>query len=249
MGYDMHWQSKADGEDEAVAAAENAFHDAAAERDALPRAEAGTFNRARFDENGDMDAHENYDGRTDRFKAAQDKVHAAYEALDDARQSYFRLNISGMGAVRQAMGEIGMVFDDDPHPPFPEAEDYGTAYEYVWAVEDPEDDPDTFRDMTAEDFSKAQAYIAEKDRVLAWHGRTDTPGIPIHKFGSNDGWLVLPAECEAAVRIYRDWLREGGERRLAKVLAGAGLGDYPELWQQWIDYLIGAAKHGGFEVY
>lgn len=247
MGYDMYWIKKPEGEEEAVAAARIIWDAAIHERDQIPREESGRWNRAAAERLGDWEAHEAYEGRTERYAAAQDKVWAASAEMDKARRSYFRLNIHGMGIYRDLMDRFGMVFDDIPHPDWPKADDYGVTNEQVWATENPEDYPEEFASLTPEDMEKVNAVLAEKTRVLAWHGNADTPGIPFHKFSSNDGWLVLPAECEAAVRIWEMAVKERGEDSvLAEVERFTKNTDY---WLAWIEYLRGAARHGGFEVW
>lgn len=119
MGYDMRWRKVDDSEKVTVAAAREAFYAAISERGELPREEAGRLNRERFETNGSLDDHSVYDGRTDRYRAAQDKVEVASEAMDAAEQSYFRLNIWGMGRWRQVMSELGMAFDAGERPDWP----------------------------------------------------------------------------------------------------------------------------------
>lgn len=245
MGYDMHWRKKDDSEEAAVAAARKVWDAAIAERNALPDGEQGQFNRAKFEAAGnDLDAHEVYDGRTGRYIAAQDKVMAASRAMDAAEQSYFRLNIRGMSLWCDVMYEPGMAFEDDEHPPWPKAEDYGLTQEQAWAAMDPEEYPGT--DLTPQMLEAGKRMNAENDRILAWHGKADTPGIPLHKFSSNDGWIVLPVECEAALRIYTAKLDEIGADTMHNFI-GNKIGNRGR-WAQWLAYLNGAITHDGFEV-
>jgi hypothetical protein len=58
--------------------------------------------------------------------------------------------------------------------------------------------------------------------------------------GSNDGWLVTPAEIEWALE-YRD-----DDEPLELCDDGA---DWRLTWFDWLVYLRGAADHGGFRVY
>lgn len=247
MGYDMRWCRVDDEEKEAVEIARKAFYAAAAERDALPKEEAGRFDSQRIDSVRDLDNPSLYIGRSDRYQAAQDKVLALSRQMDETNKSYFRLNIFGMGRYREFMYRLGMAFDDIEHPPWPKVEDYGVTHEEFWAVEDPEDYPDEIKALTPEKLQQVMAYQAERDRILSWHGKADTPGIPLHKFGSNDGWVVLPAECTAAVRIWEDHCtRRSRDAMLAA--ANEALADV-DYWLKWIEYLTGAAAHGGFEVH
>lgn len=158
----------------------------------------------------------------------------------DAGGAYFRLSIWGMGLFRDLMEQAGMIFADDPHPPFPHAEDFGITWDDFYAAEYPEDYPDA---RLTDDQRAAALKIREgTDAVLRFHGRANTPGIPLHKFGSNDGWHVLPVEAESAVRIWRDLA--DSEREVIT----AQLGDRADYWPRWIAYLAESARHDGFRV-
>jgi hypothetical protein len=243
MGYDMRWRKTDPSEKGAVSTVTEVFYAVVRERDLLPREEAGTWRRG----SDDMDSHESYDGRTERYAKAQDKVTGALRELRAAENSYFRLNISGMGRYRHLMETLGMAFEDDPHPPFPKPEDHGTDWDDAEAVDYPEDHAG--HEWTDERLRAALQYREAVNAVLTFHGKADTPGIPLHKFGSNDGWIVLPVECEAAVRIWRDFVaREGEEAALNFVGNNLGNGD-TSYWLEWIKYLAGAARHDGFEVH
>lgn len=247
MGYDMHWKQKDASEVAAVEAARKEFDAAVAERNELPKEEAGSFNAEKAKETGDWEAHEVYDGRTERFRQAQDRVHAAYEAMGQAEVSYFRLNIFGMSKWRQAMSTLGMAFEAGEVPQYPEPERYGLSGdeldEFLYGDED--NNPAAVSTLNALKRKGAEKWTAERDRVLAWHG-PDTPGIPLHKFGSNDGWLVLPAECQAALEVYQGQLEKLGEEGLHAMLDALEINR--GYWGQWVAYLNGAISHGGFEV-
>lgn len=245
MGYDMRWVKRDDSEIAEVEALRALFTAKCKVRNALPDGEKGTLNFERVKREGlDFESDEAWDGRTPAYRAAQAEVHAAYEAMGDAEKSYFRLNIFGMGRYRDLMERLGMAFEDDPHPPFPEAEDYGVTWDDVSAAEYPEDYPD--HEWTDGALVAALKVKEASDAVLRFHGRTDTPGIPLHKFGSNDGWHVLPAECEAAVRIWRKFVADEGEEAALNLVTNSVNG--ASYWLKWIEYLAGAARHGGFEV-
>ncbi len=246
MGYDMRWCKTDPDEAAAVADAQAIFNAACAERDALPKSERGELNFERAKRDGvDITSEDAYDGMSPRYRAAADQVHAAYAAMRGAEKSYFRLNIGGMGRYAGLMEHLGMAFEDDPHPPFPEAEDYGVEWDDVYALETPEDYPD--QEWTDSRLLAAAKVREAGNAVLDFHGRADTPGIPLHKIaGSNDGWHVLPPEADAAVRIWRK-LIEGEEKALAVVRDH--LGDDVSYWLKWIEYLAGSVRHGGFEVH
>lgn len=245
MGYDMRWRKAEAGEEAAVDALRAEWDAACNARDALPRSEAGVPVRARVAAGASLDSDDAYEGRTPRWVAAQDQVRAASRAIREAEKSYFRLNIGGMGRYMRLMDRLGMVFEDDPHPPFPEPEDFGTTWDDVYAAESPEEYPG--HECTDGRLVAALKVKEASDAVLAFHGKADTPGIPEHKFSSNDGWIVLPVEAEAAVRIWREFVAaEGEEKALAVVREHVGDTGY---WLEWIAYLAGAVRHNGFEVH
>lgn len=248
MGYDMRYRKADPDEAAAVEFAQMVFTAACNERDALPDGEKGRFNAERAKALGDWDAHEAYDGRSERYRDAQDKVHAAYGSLRDAEKSYFRLNISGMSRYMDLMQKIGMAFEDPTFDScqFPRPEEYGTDSEHGWALGAPEDYPDvTFTDEQA---LAATRYRGAVDKHLAWHG-AEQPGIPLHKFSSNDGWLVLPAEADAAVRIWQQFVADQGEEAAANMVTNAVGDDGMDYWLKWISYLAGTVRHDGFEVH
>lgn len=261
MGYDMRFRKADPDEAAAVAEAGKIARIACDARDALPREEAGTLNMERAKASGDYDSQDNYDGRSPRYRAAQDQVHAACRARDDAERSYFRLNVWGMGWARGVMAELGMAFEDpSERPEWPKPDDYGTTYDDLEALECPEYFPD--KEWNDEALRAAVAFKQEQDRILAWHG-AEIPGIPLHKFSSNDGWWVLPAEAEAAVRIWKQAYDEMGEEAARVTVALGGMrrdraldaaGDskadaFWSLWLRWVAYLADSVRHDGFEVH
>jgi hypothetical protein len=169
-----------------------------------------------------------------------------WRKCEDGEDGYFRLNIFGMSRYCDFMAEFGMAFNDAPHPVWPKTEDYGITDEDYWAVEEPEDYQDRLKTMTPETFAKVAEYQTAMTQVLTWHGVADTPGIPLHKFSTNDGWIVLPAECEAAVKAWQAYCNKHGE---ATALKRVGEPERQDYWKQWIAYLSAAAKHDGFEVH
>jgi hypothetical protein len=248
MGYDMRLRRADADEAAAVAAAQTIFNATCAARDALPKSERGVPNLERAKREGiDPTSEDAYDGMSPRYRAAADQVHAAYAAMRDAERSYFRLNMFGMGRYCDLMSRIGMTFDDpSDRPDWPEPEDYGTTYDEIEQVENREDYPDVM--FADEQLRRIAAYRDARDRLLSWHG-VEVPGIPDHKFSSNDGWIVLPAECEAAVRIWRQFVSDEGDEEAAVIIAGV-LGDKGmDYWLKWIAYLASAVNHGGFEVH
>lgn len=150
-----------------------------------------------------------------------------YDMFTAKEDAYFRLNIWGMAAAREAMRVVGML-TDDPMPDWPELSDFGTNAEEVCKYSaDDKAAPDGVR-----------AYRAAERATL--DGDADEPaGIPTYKLCSNDGWLVTEREITAALTRY-DSLSEA-----ERVTAVRGLAWWPE----WLGYLRKAAKTGGFRVW
>lgn len=83
-----------------------------------------------------------------------------------------------------------------------------------------------------------RTYEAACRAVAAWHAEPPT-GIPDHKIGgTNDGWIVTPAEIRAALAA----LAAQPEEAKAGTFA-----EHPR-WDEWVDHLTRAAAHGGFRV-
>jgi hypothetical protein len=154
----------------------------------------------------------------------------------DAREktlAYFRLNIWGMGEYREAMNTAHMLFF---------AED-GSSYPNHTEFAIPRDDDG----QLIEDSEQYQAYRAAVTAYIEHdHGHV---GIPVHKLGSNDGWLVTPAECEGAIEAWEQYVdseHDGVEGQAAIALRGEDDADY---WLRWIQFLRVASNGGGFRVY
>lgn len=147
------------------------------------------------------------------------------KSTDLGEEGYFRLNMSGMYWARQEMQERKMIFwaDEPSWPEYPG--------EWIRKLKYPGEYPDVV--LTPEQEREGKAYIAACEATREWHG-PEVPGIPGHKLCSNDGWVVLPAECEAAVRL----ARESGPPE-----------QYADVWERWIAFMERSRRHGGFEVW
>lgn len=89
-------------------------------------------------------------------------------------------------------------------------------------------------DEPIDDIGRAHAAATEKH--LAWKPEGETLP-PWHKFDSNDGWIVTPAECTA----------------MLDAIAGRGQPESSEglnstTWPEFIRFLTYCANHEGFEV-
>ncbi|MGP5048058.1 hypothetical protein [Glutamicibacter ardleyensis] len=85
-------------------------------------------------------------------------------------------------------------------------------------------------------------YLEAKDSWLTEVLPNDEgTGIALHKFGSNDGWMVTERECAEAVSAWEDvQLSTLTEEQHAVVEA--------ERWGDFIEFLRWASTHGGLKV-
>lgn len=175
------------------------------------------------------------------YQAAQEVVLEAHDKMNTADTHYFRLNIWGMGRARTAMYAAGMIYD-------------GQAEETTW----PEYSPPTVVEGGKEALLQAEDDYDKEYDALCEPLRAEHPEggdtIPAFKFGSNDGWLVTPEECHAAVVAWRKYeaklkadnslavIDEDDEYAPAKTFAA-------EWWPEWIEFIDRASKRGGFKVW
>ncbi|MCX4681367.1 hypothetical protein OG413_45505 [Streptomyces sp. NBC_01433] len=261
MGYDMYIHDPMTAKEEAAyQTARAAFDEAVRERDELPhglaeyqaarqRLDAAKARMKQEDQPAALTKIMIEAGEVMRhlavshpgYRAAQQKVDEAYEAMQTAHTSYFRLNIHGMGAYRTVMDELGMLVTGYQKPRFPDLPD-GVTWEDVDAAEE-ETNPEVADVLPIK--TAAATYVMELNAHLTWY-LEPASGIAVHKLGSNDGWLVTPQEIEAALAAYRT---HGADR--VKTLLAAELGDEDDCtsyWIEWIAYLERAKARGGFKV-
>lgn len=163
----------------------------------------------------------------------RDAWQAAWTEMANARRSYFRLNIWGMGTCREVMDAFGML-TDEPQPHFPDLQDYGLT-EYP---EDPQDyEIEEERAEVEAELTEAQRRYL--DAVKAVTDADSDGGIPAYKFSSNDGWLVTPQQISAALATYQK--ADDADRQALTAELG--------WWPEWIAFLEHAKDRGGFRVY
>jgi len=249
MGYDMHTVIKPEGEERAVAKANEAFHAAVQERDALPKAERGTY-RQGIDQLGESP----FANATPRYAEAQRKVSGALERVYATERSYFRLNIRGMGMVRRAMLDLGMVYETSySYTDWPDRPEDGTgagiASEAMHDGSDPREYATKYYDgteVTDADIARATAYHDQRTALLKDHP-AGAETIPIHKFGTNDGWIVTPRECLNALAA---WHATPESARIDALESAEITGlDWDRIWKRWLAFLELAAHCDGFEVH
>jgi hypothetical protein len=250
MGYDMHTATKPEGEERAVARVGAEWQKAVAARDALPESERGRHTREEF-MSGYGQAPAN---ASPAYRAAQAEVLRLSDVRNRTERSYFRLNIWGMGRVRSAMLDLGMAYESASEAEWPDYPD-GIAGHLTEALGDDEfEDPAAYLAKwypedgtpTDADLTTAKAYVARRDEILRDHPAGGTT-IPLHKFGSNDGWLVTPAECLEALAAWG--ARTGGERDDALIAAGIESADWADIWKRWLEFIELAVYCDGFEVH
>lgn len=268
MGYDMYWVTKDPDEDKKVEAVREEWDLACNVRDAIPKEERGTpATMEQIRDGADMlavpaDA-------SDRYKAAQEEVDRLYEEMRDARKSYFRLNIWGMGHYRHIMALLGMLnwrsdYPDLVRPGWPEtdAPDVEELAYYLRETRmngDPEEKAfEEFRkdhaevEITDEMIEAAKAYDQAENEMKSWHPEGSL--ILGDKFGSNDGWLVTPEEIILSLEVYGKHTPEQVRTALESVYGKAEVAEHETAilssWVEWIDFLTGAVQYGnGFRVY
>jgi hypothetical protein len=211
----MHMVGEIPGEKEALEALKAPYDAAIALRNTFPKEAAGTYQEG-IDSKDALWNHGHFANTDPAYTAAQDEVMRLAGLRDAANRSYFRLNIWGMGSYRDVMELIGMGHWSD-QPAFPEPEEFGfTSREAYWAASETVNEGGGLDydhgyegiTLTQEMLDAATKTKATFDAVLAAHPG-ETPGIPLWKFGSNDGWHVTPVECSSALQIFGEWLIDG----------------------------------------
>lgn len=194
-------------------------------------------------------------GLPERHSEFRAETQRLWEEMDAARRSYFRLNIWGMGRMEMILVDLGIAFPSSAATECPCPEDFGLPSEGdvdIWDL--------LYEHLPHPDPYKRDALDRFAAALSAW--RTDVrpvspsspapPGLPLHKFSSNDGWLVTPAECTSAA----DRLDAVDDRRLAEVIQSMDTTMDAETVASWATlvrkfgaYWRYAAEHGGFEVH
>jgi hypothetical protein len=166
--------------------------------------------------------------------AAEKAWRDAWAAYDAAQLSYFRLNIWGMSRCADTMSALGML-TGEPHPSWPQLDAYG--------LDDYPDDPEDYEgeeraEKTRQLTPSGRKYLDDAQAVVDYEPQP-VNGIPAHKFGSNDGWLVTPSQCAAALAV---WEKTPAEQR-------AAVEARHEWWPRWVAFLAHSKDRGGFRVF
>lgn len=173
-----------------------------------------------------------------------------YVPQDEDDPGYFRMVISGMAVMRELMDEAGVLDTDAEHPDFeevwpPEGVDAERADEILEHLEngEPLDPPPTSQEL--EICSRAKAAMES----LLGTRSAEADKVPVFKFGSNDGWWVLPAECTFIAAALSTAVTQRGDVFVGR-LSEMDLSrtEILEWIQSWANYNRVAALHGGYRV-
>lgn len=154
-----------------------------------------------------------------------------YMKAEEEAESYFRLNIWGMGAMRDLLAAGGSLSWEASHPDFPSFE--------VWLEED-------------------EPGYEEQSAAIAVATDSDTGGVlPAYKVSDNSGWLVTPTECMATALTWfegggRDQARAEAEEQAVKWSRDGEFAttDHVLHWaDRFVEWMAAAAGHGGFRVW
>lgn len=212
------------------------------------------------------------------YVKAQDEVRRLADARDSAERSYFRLNIWGMRVYRDVMVGLDVARMDYSGPAWPEFDKVDPRWivvttkaatvdgkeipehttrvmdpkEWFWAwEEEPQHRDADYVEPSPEVVQVFKEHRAAIEATLSWRPEPDTDfRIPLHKFGSNDGWHVTPEECFFAGNTMKT-IREAEHERFFTVLGAAGIKEEKAIayFDQWIEYLLVASERGGFRVH
>lgn len=161
------------------------------------------------------------------------------ESTGDKERDYFRLNIWGMQVARGVMDQRGMLHRMDPVPNQPRLPGGHFGNEDPWEYVSRHTDDDLVANADAPPDVKTwcknnRAFLMARDKSAT--------GMAVHKFCSNDGWIVTVDECISALAAWEVTVAEGQP-------APRHEGNEIEWWSEWIAYLELAVEHGGFRVY
>lgn len=175
---------------------------------------------------------------------AQQAIWDQIDELDQERTKIdltsFRLNNSNMHAMCQTMLQLGMVTMAYDQQPFPKIEDFGLSHADLGLL----CDCDTQEER--ENHPKVGAFGKARDAHLK-----DSFGaslIPVHKFGSNDGWHVTPEEIDNALASMAEHKGEYDEKTWDSIVSPWVDEDGKSRFEAWVEFLRYAKDHGGFKV-
>lgn len=97
-----------------------------------------------------------------------------------------------------------------------------------------------------QDPENLDAYADYLDEQIKWLKKSsdwdDVTGIPLHKLGTNEGWIVTQDECIQALTAWDDVDVNELSAEHRKIVES-------ERWADFIEFMLWASSHRGFEVY
>lgn len=246
MGYDMQWLTVPASEKQAVDDASRRFLASSKMRAeaelALGEDERATYWKALSPSIGFEEREALLGGATDavrRLLEAEEELRRLRDALSSAEKSSFRLTGSAMQVCCELMKQRGMLDEDLRPGAWPDAAAFDVSDEMREELDEVEDEE---LEELLQGTPKLRAYHQAVERYFA-AGRSPPTGIPAHELSSNDGWLVTPDECRAALGAHAAFVSANGD------VASIHLGQEVTWWPRWLAFLEGAASHGGFRVW
>lgn len=161
----------------------------------------------------------------------------------DESHCYLRRNIWGMGRFRERLLDLDLLYRargaDPGWPNLP-----GREYDAAGQLIHPFDDPEHWKRTDGDYEPVSEAAKAYQDQITAYlkDTRDERPGIPVHKFSSNDGWWITAAECQSFIQL---WERAG----CPDLMPVEWRAEDPDAEDDIIPFMRQAASHGGFRVY
>lgn len=260
MGYDMYWVESANAEARArYDSLRRQWDTAVLIYNAIPKEERGQYTEKELEAGI---THEAPNNASDRYKEAYESVNRLYGAMRGSEIWYYRRNEWGMRILREVMLKLDMVRSEYslnecpfPWPDYDDLEDQDGFFYWDngnWTV----DDEVALEVKHPGRLKQWREYRNARSDRLTWvpeqcfkvlsdgiERYDETPhAIPIHKFGSNDGWIVTSTECTRVLAKAKSFTDD--EIRLAHNTEW----DPIPSWQSWLAFLKGAAAHGGFTV-
>lgn len=200
-GYDMTIRGNVNDE-AALVTLRAEFETAIAHRNSFPKEAQGTFTEGVDDKFGAIFG-ATYANADPEYANAQAEVMRISDEIDRANVSYFRLNIWGMARYRDTMEAVGMGYWPEDYPDWPKPEAFGiTGADLDIHRGHVEGELTDIQVKGCEDFEREIEYVRS-----AHPG--ETPGIPLVKFTSNDGWHVTAVECRSALQRFGEFLVAG----------------------------------------
>jgi hypothetical protein len=190
---------------------------------------------------------DNFVPGTSEYRDAAEKVQMLVSATGQSNRAEYHMNPWSMNWLVQFLLETEMGYGSRPlaYPPVPAtygiaANDRAVFNDWLWG------------DLELSGDDLPVNFVACRDAMESYLASSETveDGIALHKLVTTNGWIVTPSECLSALERYDNWLLETGrpEDFAPWYIEDDGTRQTVEWWEDWIEYLIESAQHGGFVV-